>query len=151
MFKVFLQDCATICFMRRLLVHLLMFVMLTPGLVCGPFMGTGKAHAATGQMKSMPGCHGMAMNDDTGGKSLSGHDGTMLFKDCAKIDLYGADHAVLKKPDTGKVLFVSLAGVAPVYVFTPADFHAQRGPPPDWHDLSQTRPSILLITQRFRE
>lgn len=137
--------------MKKLLVHLLMLTMLMPGLTCGPFMAAGKAHAATVQMPGMPDCHGMAMGKEANSKKSADGSGTMLFKDCTKVDLFSADHAVLKKPDTGKAFFIAWADTAPRYAFTPADFHAIRGPPPDWPGFSQTRPSILLTTQRFRE
>ena len=126
-----------------------MLVILTPPLACGPFMMAAKVHAATVQMKDMPNCPGM--DKDTGSKKTSGSDGPMLFKDCSKADLYSVDHASLKKPDTGKVFFMAWADNVPAYIFTPTDFHAIRAPPPDWPDLSQTQPSILLTTQRFRE
>lgn len=128
-----------------------MLVMFTPGLACGPFMTADKAHAATVQMKDMPDCPGMNTSKDADSKGPSSKDGPMLFKDCTKADLYSADHVSLKKPDTVKTLFIAWADIVPVYVFTHADFHAIRGPPPDWPDLAQTQPSILLTTQRFRE
>ena len=137
--------------MKRLLVHLLMLVMLMPGLACGPFMSAGKAHAAMAHVKDMPGCHGMKMDQNAGGKKTPDHNGLMLFKDCAKADLYGADHASLEKPDAGKVFYVAWTDIVPAHTFTPADFQVIRGPPPDSSSLPQTRPSILLITQRFRE
>lgn len=138
--------------MRRFLVHLLMLAVFLPGLTCGPFMAAGTAHAtASQQMKNMPDCPGMAMGKEASSKKSADGNSTMLFKDCAKVDLYSADHAVLKKPDTGKAFFISWANIAPRPAFTPADFHAIRGPPPDWPEFSSTGPSIILITQRFRE
>lgn len=133
--------------MRKLLIHLLMLVMLTPGLVCGPFMGMDKAQAAQ-SMQGMEDCPGMGLADQEQAPD-SDH---VFFKDCSKTDLFSACHAALEKPDLdGKVFFVAWADIVPAYVFTPADFHAIRGPPPDWPDFSQTQPSILLTTQRFRE
>jgi hypothetical protein len=137
--------------MKKFLIHLLMLVMLTPGLACGPFMTVGKAHAAAVQMKDMPNCHGMDMGKNTDGKDTSAKDGPMLFKDCSKADLFSADHVSLKKLDVTKAFFMAWADSVPAYVFTPVDFYATRGPPPDWPELSETQPSILLTTQRFRE
>lgn len=130
--------------MRKLLIHLLMLVMLTPGLVCGPFMGMDKAQA----MQGMEDCPGMGLADQEQAPD-SDH---IFFKDCSKTDLFSAGHASLEKPDLGgKVFFMAWADIVPAYVFSPADFHTIRGPPPEWPDLSQTQPSILLTTQRFRE
>ncbi len=131
--------------MRKLLIHLLMLLMLTPGLVCGPFMA--KAQAAQ-PMMDMPDCKGMNM--DSSETSGSDH---VFFKDCSKADLFSAGHASLEKPNLdSKIFFIAWeADIVPGYVFTPADFHTIRGPPPEWPDLSQTQPSILLTTQRFRE
>lgn len=134
--------------MRKLLIHLLMFVMLMPGLACGPFMTSGKAHAAAVQMQGMPDCHDM--DKSTSSKKTSDGDNLMLFKDCSKADLYGAGHVSLKKPDTAKVFFVAWADIVPDPIFTPADFHDVRGPPPDWPGFSQIQPPILLTAQRFR-
>lgn len=137
--------------MRKLLIHLLMFAVLMPGLACGPFMSAGKAHAAAVQMEDMPDCHDAGRDNEAGSKKALNSDGLMLFKDCSKADLYSADHVSLKKPDTVKVFFVAWADLVPVPVFIPAGFHDVRGPPPDWPGISQTRPSILLTSQRFRE
>ncbi len=137
--------------MRKFLVHLLMLLMFTPGLVCGPFMAAGKVQAAVTQMPDMPDCHGMVMDKDVDSKKSSADHSTMLFKDCAKVDVFSADHAVLKKPDMEKAFFIAWADMPSQPSFTPANFHVIRGPPPDWPDISKTKPSIILITQRFRE
>lgn len=133
--------------MRKLLIHLLMLVMLTPGLACGPFMSVGKAQAAQVTMQGMPDCEGM------GGQKKTPNGDHIFFKDCSKTDLFSADHASLEKPDLGsKVFFVAWVAAVPEYSFTPAETNAVRGrPPPDWPGLSETQPSILLTTQRFRE
>lgn len=131
--------------MKKFLLGFLMFMMLTPGLACGPFMGMGRAQAAP--MTDMPDCKGMDMDSS----EKSGGD-RVFFKDCSKTDLFSADLASLQKPDIdGKVFFTVLAEAAPVYIFNPADTRSIRGPPPGWPDVSQTQPSILLTTQRFRE
>jgi hypothetical protein len=135
--------------MRKYLLGFLMLVMLTPGLACGPFMGMDKAQAAQ-PMQGMEDCPGMGNMD--GAQKTSKDESPMFFKDCLHVDLQSADHhADLKKPDTGKTFFIAWVDIVSSYVFTPSDFHAIRGPPPDWPDLSETQPSILLTTQRFRE
>ena len=66
--------------MKKFLLGFLMFVMLTPGLVCGPFMGMGKAEAAQ-SLQGMENCEGM----DSQKKASEG--GHVFFKDCSKTDL----------------------------------------------------------------
>lgn len=139
--------------MKKFLLGLLMFVMLTPGLACGPFMASAKAAQATQSMPiaDMPDCKGMGMATDSQ-KKPSDSGNHVFFKDCSKTDLFSVDHVDLKKPDlSGKVLFLAWATMPPEYNFKPADDNAIRGPPPDWPNLSETQPSILLTTQRFRE
>ncbi len=131
--------------MKKFFLGFLMLVMLTPGLVCGPFMGMGKAEAAQ-SMQGMENCEGM----DSQKKASEGDH--VFFKDCSKTDLYSADQSSLQKPGIdAKVFFVAWADATPTYVFNPADVHSIRGPPPSWPDISQTQPSILLTTQRIRE
>ena len=134
--------------MKRFLVHLLMLLMLTPGLACGPFMAAGKAHAAATKMSDMPDCHGMATGNSTEKKSLD--HGAMMFKDCAKVDLLNGDHVVLKKPDTGKTFFMTWAGAVSAYIFTPAAFHTKRGPPFDSSPPHLNNHNLYLTTQRLR-
>lgn len=134
--------------MKQFLNSLFILLMLTPGLACGPFMAATKALAAQPTaMADMPDCKGMGMD---GPKKQSGDEHT-FFKDCSKTDLFSADHAGLQSPDLdGKVIFTAWTDIVPMHVFSPASVHSIRGPPPDWPDISQTRPSILLTTQRLR-
>lgn len=133
--------------MRKFLYGLMMMIMLTPGLVCGPFMAAGKAHAASMQM---PHCHHMAM-DRTAGSTKSPHDGTMMFKDCARIDLYGADHSALEKPDLKITkVFYDAAAAAIDYDFKPVAYYQIRGPPPETARAGTTYPPLYLTTQRLR-
>lgn len=131
------------------MIQLLMLLMVMPGLACGPFMGLAKAQAA--QMSSMPGmedCEDMGVE----GQNKAPNGSHIFFKDCAKTDLHGTSHTSLEKPDLGgKVFFAAWAAATPDHSFAPAGFHAIRGPPPDWPDLSKTHPAILLTTQRIRE
>lgn len=133
--------------MKKFLIHLLMLIMLTPGLACGPFMGMDKAQAAQ-PMQSMEDCHGTEMTS----QEQSPDGDHMFFKDCSKTDLFNASHIVLEQPNLdSNDFFIAWANIVPAYIFSPANFQAIRGPPPEWPDLSQALPSILLTTQRFRE
>lgn len=142
--------------MRKLLIHLLMLLMLTPGLVCGglPCMGMQKAHVATDSMAGMnmpgmPCCPDHRDCDHAAGKKINA---PMFFKDCAKADLYKADAPVLKNPGlSGKIAMVAWVGTVPLHGIASGPAAVIRGPPPGWPDLAQTQPSILLSTQRFRE
>lgn len=129
-----------------------MLVMLTPALVCGPFMAPAKAAAATAAEHAMPNCHGMTMGEQSPQeKAQKQTHGTMLFKDCAKIDLSGAaDLAPLKKPGPDNAPFIVWADLPSQPAFAPTGFHAIRGPPPGWPAFSAIVPSILLTTQRLR-
>lgn len=131
--------------MRKILYGLLILIMLTPGLVCGPFMGMDKAQAAQ-PMPGMEDCKGMGTTE---GAPAGDH---IFFKDCSKVDLQTADYpASLKTPDiSGKTYTVAWTAIVPAYDFTPSAANAIRGPPPDWPAFSQNQPSIILTTQRFR-
>lgn len=121
--------------------------MLTPGLACGPILGAAKAQAAQ-PMQDMEDCKGMEMDSP---EKIPGGD-HVFFKDCSKVDLFSVDQASFEKPNLdNKIFFTAWVATTPDYSFTPAVNHTIRGPPPDWPDLSQTQPSILLTTQRFRE
>lgn len=134
--------------MRKFLTTLLMLLMLVPGLACGPFMHAGKAQAAS-PMQGMGNCHGMGMDAS---KKAPGYEGRFFFKDCMKADLSGVDHVDFKAPDlSGKAPFIAWVAVIPDNSFRLAGIQFIRGPPPDWPDHSQTQPSLLLTTQRFRE
>jgi hypothetical protein len=128
--------------MRKILIHLLMFLMLMPGLACGPFMHAGTAH---GQTMAMKDCHEMGME-----KAQKIPDsGRLFFKYCMKADLHSAHHAGVKAPDLdGKILF-DVPAVTINTSFVPLDAQSIRGPPPDWPVFSQIHPSILT-TQRLR-
>lgn len=139
--------------MRRILIHLLMLVMLTPGLLCGPFMAAGKAHAAVeNQMKAAPDCcPDMAAGHGAHGKQSAGSHGTMLFKDCAKVDLYSADHIILKKPDL-KISKVSYdyTGIVTAYSLELTGSIQIRGPPFDASPSYIDNHNLYLTTQRLR-
>ena len=134
--------------MRKFLLSFLMLVMLTPGLACGLILGAGKAQAAQPSMPGMSDCKGMGVDSQ---KKASDNGEPVFFKDCAKVSLSGVDHASLKAPDLGsKIFFIAWAATTLDYSFKPAAYHTIRDPPPGWPGLSETQPSILLTTQRFR-
>jgi len=137
--------------MKRFLLSFLMFVMLLPGLACGPFMAS-KAQASMSQMPlNMKDCPGIGTGA-AGKKALNG-DGPTFFKDCAHADLQKVDgHASLKKPVFSSDVF-PLAWVDTIQHdgFLPRNLKAIRGPPPDRPTFFLTQPSVLLTTQRFRE
>lgn len=131
--------------MKRFFLTFLMFVMLMPGLACGPFMGAAKAEAAQ-VMTGMPDCEDMGSPQKTSNINQHG-----FFKDCAKVDLYGADHSSLQQPDIeGKIVFAAWDDSVSGEIPRPANVRIIRGPP-EWLDSSQTKPPILLTTGRFRE
>ncbi|PZP56512.1 MAG: hypothetical protein DI586_03445 [Micavibrio aeruginosavorus] len=135
--------------MKKFIHSFLALVMLTPGLACGPFMAATQALAAQpAAMADMPDCKGM-MGMEAPKKETD--DEHVFFKDCSKADLFSADHAPIKAPDfDGKVIFQVWASTVSFLIFNPDNTQSIRGPPPDWPDVSQTQPSILLTTQRLR-
>ena len=136
--------------MRKFLASFLLFVMVMPGTPCGLFM-TAKAKAETHSMSaSMPDCPGMGMDKDSGTHKS---DGPTFFKDCLHVDLQTVDnHASLDKPIlTSDVFTLAIANTPRLEISSQENSHEIRGPPPDWPDLSQTQPPVLLTTQRIRQ
>jgi hypothetical protein len=127
--------------MKRLLLSLLVFVMFTPGLSCAKVMHHQNPHRAmTGMMKDMPCCP----KDDQ-----KSEPGTMLFKDCAKIDLqHVGDASLLKKADVDKIIpyIVPRNLAAAGFVLTPARYI--HGPEPP--EIAGSYPPVFLATQRLR-
>lgn len=74
------------------------------------------------------------------------------MKDCLGLEFQVADNGPsIQKLDVTKDLPIVMAlNVEPVSIWTLGNVSTIRGPPPDWPDYSQTRPSILLTTQRIR-
>jgi hypothetical protein len=129
--------------MKRFLVSLLMLVMVTPSLACGPFLCAGKAHAAAISMQGMP-CHDMSTKQKQS-------NGPMLFKDCSHIDLQtSGDATVLKKPDFRSYAIAFITAVSATQpLLLPSGLKTIRGPP-EWVELSQAYPPLYLTTQRLR-
>ena len=132
--------------MRRFVLSFLVLVMFTPGLACANLMhntSQSKAPSHHEMGKDMPCCPK---------KSAEKSDmGTMLFKDCAKIDLQSAgDGALLKKAEIVKAdpsyvlshdLIIGRPGTAKTLLI--------RGPP-DPPEILSSYPPVFLATQRLR-
>jgi len=126
-----------------------MLIMLTPSLACAMPVCAEPAQAAKPMAMSEIPCHGMEHHGDKKEKKSSSG---MLMKDCMGLELQTADNGpVIQKPDISKNAPVILAlNVQPVSVWTLGNVTSIRGPPPDWPSHSQTKPSIILTTQRLR-
>lgn len=125
--------------MRQSLISLLMFVMFMPSLACGNLMFAKKAQAA----QETP-CHGNVQKSNA-------DEATMLFKDCARIDLSHADHGnTIQKPEIQiDKVFYALIDLSANSSFTPVRANQIRGPP-IIAAASETYPPLYLTTQRLR-
>lgn len=135
--------------MKQVFLGFLMLLMLTPSMVCAmPICAQPARAVKLMTMSEMP-CHDM---DHHGDKAEKKSNSSMLMKDCMGLELQVADNGpVIHKPDLSKDVPVILAfNVQPVSVWTSGNVSSIRGPPPDWPSYSQTKPSIILTTQRLR-
>lgn len=130
--------------MKRLLLSLMMLVMITPSLACAmPICADGK-EAARIEQKPCAEHHSDSQKDESKGK-------VRLLIDCTGVDLQVADsQADLKAPNTQPD--VSVYTLTDETLLSQHDYIISkiRGPPPDQPSLSETHPSIILTTQRFR-
>jgi len=135
-------------FMKKFLLSLLILVMLTPGLACAKFMDNQKSPgqkphmAMAGMAKGMPYCPKPGQKSDMG---------TLLFKDCAKIDLQQVNDAPsLKKVDIVKISFPYILPQD----LTAGNFAVSKGllirGPPGPPEIFRSYPPIFLATQRLR-
>lgn len=131
--------------MKRLLIAILMLVMLTPSLACAMPICADEAQAAAVEQP----CAGHNGHHDSGKKEPVKK--VNLLKDCMGVDLQVADDdASVKVPDLKKDIPFDIGFVTyPTKIWTAAAAIEIRGPP-DWPDPSQTQPSLILTTQRFR-
>lgn len=128
--------------MKKVLLSFLMLLMLTPGLACA--MPSCVHHEETQASSDKP-CH------DESGRGEK-HHGPITNADCAKTDLQNVADQVVKKSDLpGQVFIAAIAAGSISKQIRFADNSNIRGPPPDWPDLSETNPSILLTTRRIRQ
>lgn len=132
--------------MRKFLVAVLMLVMLTPSLACAMPVCVEEPQAAAFEQP----CTEHSGNQGTGKKDSDGK--VTLMKDCMGVDLQVADgSASIKAPDFKKDISFDISFVTyPVTSWTVAVI-GNRGPPPNWPKYSETYPSIILTTLRFRE
>ena len=135
--------------MKKFLAVIMMLVMLMPSLACAMPVCADKAQVTAPEQP----CAEHHPGHDTGnGKDSSPPPkGINFLIDCMGVDLQTADNATVQKPDiqAGPVFAAIIIRDVPV-VPAPVDHREIRGPPPDWPDLLQAQPSILLTTQRFR-
>lgn len=128
--------------MKGFFLSFLMLVMLTPSLACAmPCADSRQAVQATP-------CADHAAAPET--KKTS--DTVKLVIDCMGVDMQAAadHHAALIKPDTGADIIV-YALADQILLPRPGDAEPKiLGPPPDSPASSETHPSILLTTKRFR-
>ena len=125
--------------MRKILLGFMTVLMLTPVLACAmTFCPMQSAQAAEPEP-----CH------ETGDKD-TGAELPMLALDCMGIDLFSqdmsVDYALDQQADAPDFTWANLTTE---YDFNEGHDNAIRGPP-DWLHITQTRPSLILTTQRFR-
>lgn len=131
--------------MKKIFLGLLMFIMLTPSLACAMPVCADEAQAAAIEQP----CAGHVSHHESGKDNKTGK--VNLLQDCMGVDLQMADSVFAKKPDTqNSINLAALINHDQLPAWPPAKAAGIRGPPPDWSDLSRSRPYILLITQRFR-
>ena len=131
--------------MRKFLFSFLILLMLTPSLACAmPSCVKG----AKAEMSSSQPCAEHHPGHESGKKETGKVN---LLLDCMGVDMQKADTASIDKPDLKKDFVVyALANDAPVIQVLHTDEGTIRGPPPDWPNLHETQPSLILTTQRFR-
>lgn len=130
------------CDMRQLLCAVMIALMLTPAMVCGPFMPA--AHAAESETAAP--CHEQPPQQAGEDHSLT------FFKDCYGIELQQADSdSAVKQPvfTIEKITFPWMASAADSAVF-PHRFYDSHGPPSG--QLAALSPSspVFLKTGRLR-
>jgi hypothetical protein len=126
-----------------------MFTMVASAVICGC------DHEA--QANSSPKSHHsqeVASHSHEGGdhQSQGDHHGKgSVAQDCQSTDVQLPAHFDISKPDLKKSLHLDYAITEeiPSWSLTLASIRGIRGPPP-WEEPSQTKPSILLTTQRLR-
>ncbi|MCL4678652.1 MAG: hypothetical protein KJ017_08685 [Alphaproteobacteria bacterium] len=137
----FFYEWAIMVSMRNFIALLLIFMIAMPSMVCAMSICS---HARY----KLPSCH-TSTSDSS--KEHKAPEKVMLLIDCMGVDMQKADTASIDKPDLKKEFVVyALADDAPVIQVSHTDEGTIRGPPPDWPNLHETQPSLILTTQRFR-
>ena len=74
-----------------------------------------------------------------------------LLVDCMGINMQQADTASIDKPNLKSdfAVYIPVSDIVSSQT-APADAGYIRGPPPDWPNLHETQPSLILTTQRLR-
>ena len=123
--------------MRKFLTSFLILVVFAAAMICG---------CPPVAQAFSPASH----HSDSGSDHHHGKD-TTVAPDCAGTDMQLPQQVGVSKPDLKHGLHFDYAqtDVQPIWSPVLASNNDIRGPPPDWPDLSQTHPSILLITQRL--
>lgn len=127
--------------MRKTLLGFMTLLMLTPVLACAmTFCPMQSAQAA----EPMP-CH-----ESKGQSENKSPELPMLVLDCMGIDLFAQGTSVDYQPDQQlNTIDFTWADLSTKYDFSQSTSNTIRGPP-NWLQISQTQPSIILTTQRFR-
>ncbi|HVY13128.1 MAG TPA: hypothetical protein VHB73_06155 [Alphaproteobacteria bacterium] len=128
--------------MKKALLILCAFLMLTPGLACAmPMCQPSASHA--------PSVTEHCDHNHAGGQHSHG---PMLNGECAKVDLQvSTDHPTVKAPSFSSIVFYDTAlndGLE--QGFRLARFKAIRGPPPDWPGLATLSQNTFRATARIR-
>ena len=129
--------------MKKVFRSFLMIIMLMPGLSVDWVLGTSKARAAL-TMPDRP----CACQIDRLRAVPKAH----LFKDYSKAHIYkSVQDCGVQQPDrTGQTFhgeWGNCSGLAQIWFPNRLSI---RGPPPDWPEVSQLQPSVLLTTLRLR-
>ncbi len=121
--------------MRKILLGFMALLMLTPVLACGMAFCPTMASAAEDQP-----CH------ESGDMDKS--SAPMLVIDCMGVDLFQQDISSDIQPDlSADNIDYALADLTTEHYFQSNNINNIRGPP---DRPSNTKPSIILTTQRFR-
>lgn len=126
--------------MRKFLASFMVFALLASTIICGC---GHEAQADSGAKASHSHEHDEADQD---------HKGSTLDEDCQKTDMQLPAYVSFDKPDLKTSFYLDFALVDQKVLWQndANPHHDIRGPPPDWPELSQNQPSILLTTQRLR-
>lgn len=135
--------------MRRTLAGLMVFMMFVSAVMCG----CGHEAQANTDSKSHHSQEAAPHSHDGDDHQPQGdhHDKGSVAQDCQPTDMQLPAHFDISKPDLKKSLYLDYAIVEsiPAWSLNLTSNRGIRGPPP-WDEPSQTKPSILLTTQRLR-
>lgn len=128
-----------------------MFTMIASAVICG----CGHEVQADTDTKSHHTQEAVSHTHDGGGQQAAQGDhhdkGSTLAQDCQPTDMQILAHFDISKPDLKNSLHLDYAinEEIPSWSLNLVNDRGIRGPPP-WDEPSQTKPSILLTTQRLR-